>query len=426
MSGKFTQAVIKVASRCNLNCSYCYVYNRGDTTYLKQPKFMPKPVINKTIERIYNHVMKHKLDRFHFIFHGGEPLLAKPDFFENFVQEVYYKFRKTKVKTFFSVQTNGLLINDEWCDLFARHGFNVGISLDGNKEANDEFRVDHQGKGSYDRVLKGVDFLKRHKKVRDQWGIISVMNPNMDAIEVYNHYKSIGTRAINFLFPDCTHDDKYAVIPPDSDVFATWLIKMFDRWFYESPKERPDIQMFSSLISVILGGGSWVEHFGKGNSEIVVIESNGSIEAEDSLRGCGNGFTKAGANVMFDELDDAFDTKLAYLYHNGSMMNCTQCMACPLNEICSGGFLLHRYDSKTGFNNPSVYCDTLMKLITHIQKIVLDNLPKSLLEEAGVSYITYEETKEILAEELPKIKPPEHISFLESFKSSEYLVKDAV
>ena len=67
-----------------------------------------------------------------------------------------------------------------------------------------------------------------------------------------------------------------------------------------------------------------------------------------------------------------------------------------------------------------------MKLITHIQKIVLDNLPKSLLEEAGVSYITYEETKEILAEELPKIKPPEHISFLESFKSSEYLVKDAV
>src|SRR5690349_18876814 len=79
--------VLKVASRCNLNCTYCYMYNLGDTTYMKQPKVMSDDVVDNLIARVKKHCHMHGIDVFDFNFHGGEPLLAGPAFFEKFVNK---------------------------------------------------------------------------------------------------------------------------------------------------------------------------------------------------------------------------------------------------------------------------------------------------------------------------------------------------
>ena len=79
---KCRTVVLKIASRCNINCSYCYVYNKGDLSYLKQPKIMSSEVVNALIVKAKNHCEAHNLDYFEFIFHGGEPLLTGIEFFK--------------------------------------------------------------------------------------------------------------------------------------------------------------------------------------------------------------------------------------------------------------------------------------------------------------------------------------------------------
>ena len=86
-----TQAlVVKVASRCNLNCTYCYMYNMGDDSYKLQPKFMSDLVVESIFLRIKNHSIINNLERFLIVFHGGEPLLTGIDFYENFVNDALF------------------------------------------------------------------------------------------------------------------------------------------------------------------------------------------------------------------------------------------------------------------------------------------------------------------------------------------------
>src|SRR4051794_26066398 len=82
-----TTFILKIASRCNLNCTYCYVYNKGDTSYLRHPQRMSTEVAVATLGRIRQHCIRHSLPRVELIFHGGEPLLAGKDFFRQFTTE---------------------------------------------------------------------------------------------------------------------------------------------------------------------------------------------------------------------------------------------------------------------------------------------------------------------------------------------------
>ena len=84
----FNALVVKVASRCNLNCSYCYMYNMGDESFKLQPKFMSEEVVTAFIQKVKNHLLKYDSHHFRFIYHGGEPLLVPPSWYEFFHQEV--------------------------------------------------------------------------------------------------------------------------------------------------------------------------------------------------------------------------------------------------------------------------------------------------------------------------------------------------
>lgn len=388
-----TIAVIKVASRCNLNCSYCYMYNMGDNTYRNQPKFMSAETVELMVSRIAEHCAKHEVEEFMFVFHGGEPLLVDPAWYSDIVAMVHEKFEQINTRPGFVVQTNGVLLDKAWCRHFMELGINVGISLDGTRRDHDHFRKDHAGRGSYDRVLAGVNTAK---EVFGAASVIAVININSDPEETYFHLRSLEVSNIHLLLPDANYEQlppgpEAGFEGPVQDLYAEWLIRIFDLWMDDESEGRPGIRMFDQILRMFWGARPTSDSLGTEKNEVIVIETNGDYESLDSLKICGDGFTKAGANVRNMTLGQALHSELAKLYHLSHQNLCSQCAQCDIQEVCGGGNLPHRYRKDNGFDNPTVYCLTQARLISHIQNQWVERLPPEFVAQSELSKVSYED-----------------------------------
>jgi len=416
---KCTDAVVKIASRCNINCTYCYMYNSGDESYKFQPKFMNDETVISLFKKVKTHCLKKGLSTFHFILHGGEPLLVGESFFRDFVKKAK-RILLPEIKPTFSIQTNGILINDKWCELFKELKIGIGISIDGIQSVNDENRIDHRGKGTYERVVKGIKTMQRNDV---GIGVLSVVNVDSDPIEAYEHIKLLNITSVDFLLPDYTYDNPpKGIINGDLDrlntPYADWLIKIFDKWFTD--KDKLDIRLFKYAVCLLLGGEIEFDYIGTANNDVLVIETDGGIEPVDSLKICGNEFTKIKANIKTHQIDEALQSPLSRMYHLSKKMVSKRCSVCPILEICGGGFLPHRYSSNNGFNNPSIYCVDLIKLFTHMQGKVMNEFTKAQLEEfGGITILTHEDVKKSIRQEVQEAEEPGYSEFLEFFKTPE-------
>src|SRR5690606_13088897 len=137
--GVLKQVILKVAQRCNLDCSYCYVYNRGDDTWKSRPKMIPDAVATALARRIREHCEKYAIPRFMIELHGGEPLLLG----KRRMKALIDLFRREceGVQLDLTLQTNGLLLDEEWLQLFASNDVRFGISCDGPPESADRRRT---------------------------------------------------------------------------------------------------------------------------------------------------------------------------------------------------------------------------------------------------------------------------------------------
>ena len=391
----FNSLALKIASRCNLNCSYCFMYNLGDTTYKKQPKFMASETVDQIISKTKNYIQKYNKKEFSFIFHGGEPLLAPKSFYVDFMNKVEkIQQELPNVSFYFDLQTNGVLLDKEWITLFKRLNISPSISVDGTKKAHDMYRVDHKGNGSYDDVFKSAKLLRREMDFAD---IACVINIEESPQEIYNSFKKMNASYVNFLIPDYTHDN----FPFDKNktAMADWLIELFEIWIKD--EKRFKIPIFLGLLNSLMR----LQENTKNESTVLVIETNGEIEAIDSLKACGHGFTKTGLNIKNNDFDDIQNTSLGNLYFNDFTKKLSnQCMECPLKEVCKGGRLVHRFSKENGFNNSSVYCNDLIKLIAHVQKFFISCYPELHKQE-----------------EIEPINPQEIRTYLNSLSTSSSL-----
>jgi uncharacterized protein len=377
--------IFKVTSRCNLNCAYCYMYNKGDLSYLQQPKVMPVAVVDAAIERIRAYSSASGTRRVSIILHGGEPLLAGQTFFRRFVEKANSELMPD-VQPVFNMQTNGTLLDQSWLDLLRELDIRFGISLDGPESINDANRVDHRGRGSYARVRRAIDLVLADSRVDDLFGgVLSVINLDADPLEIYDLYRCLGIRSADFLLPDGNYYNPPAgLIAGSTDTpYADWLIRLFIKWFSDDdPTLR--IRIFEDIIGLIFGLPIGMDDLGGGGNGAIVIESDGTIEPVDFLKVCGDRFTKTDLNVADSDIADAYQSELIRISLADGSMLCKKCQQCPVKAVCGGGYLPHRYSVVNGFDNPSVYCHNLMRLIIYIQQKVVDALPVTLRHKLNI------------------------------------------
>ena len=359
-----SQVILKVASRCNLNCSYCYVYNMADSTWKMRPALMSNEVFETALARISQQCRATGQDRFRIAFHGGEPCLIGPETFDAWCGRARAVLGEI-VKLSLVMQTNGTLLDSRWIASLLKHQVSIGISMDGPKEVHDAVRVDHLEQGSYERVERGLRLLQ---EAEVPYGVGCVIPLGTDPLPVHRHFLRLGCTQITYLMPHFTHD----TIAPVRQRFgatpcADFLIPIFDAWWFEGSMDV-QIDDLKNVARVIMGGRSRSEAIGNDPPGYVFIEPDGEMEGLDNLRSCCDGLSRIKLNVRNSDFFDLLTTETMHSQAIFEGMPLAQtCRSCPEGETCRGGYLPHRYSKDRGFDNPSVWCADLLKLFAHLR-----------------------------------------------------------
>ncbi|WP_430788419.1 FxsB family cyclophane-forming radical SAM/SPASM peptide maturase [Actinoplanes sp. G11-F43] len=363
MSEAVRQIVLKLHSRCNLSCTYCYVYHSLDQGWMRQPVTMSEDTRLRVAERIAEHAERHRLTDLSVVLHGGEPLLAGHDA----VAATLTTLRAAVpagTRLDFGIQTNGILLDDRYLEIFHEHRVHVGVSLDGGAAANDRHRVYVSGRGSYDRAAAGLRALARPEHRDIYGGILCTIDVRNDPVAVLRDLLAFDPPAIDLLLPH----GNWTTPPPrpaGAMTYAAWLIAVFDHW-YDAPAGTR-IRLFESMMMRLLGGESSTEAIGGEQPGIVVIETDGSYEETDSLKTTADGAAVTGLSVAGHSLDDVLARVGAPAPPSAT------CLECPVFAVCAGGLRAHRYRDGS-FDHPSAYCDDLYAVIDHIRNRVTADL----------------------------------------------------
>lgn len=359
----FREFIVKVHSRCDLSCDYCYMYEMADQSWRGKPRTMSPEIAELTAARIGEHARAHGLPGVTLILHGGEPLLAGRDLITALVTATREAVGPaTAVDAV--VQTNGIGLSDAYLRLFDELGVRIGVSVDGDATGHDRHRRFASGRGSYAAVAAALRRLREFPHLYS--GLLCAVDLSNDPVRTYQALADFAPPRIDFLLPHGTW-----VLPPPGRVpdpastpYADWLIEVFEHWY---PKPLTRVRLFEEIMQLLLGGVSDSEIVGLAPARMVVIETDGSVEQEDTLKIAFSGAPATGLNLARDSLDAALLLPQIAARQIGARALSAQCRACPVQAICGGGLYSHRYREGTGFSNPSVYCPDLMALISHIR-----------------------------------------------------------
>jgi uncharacterized protein len=359
----FRQFVLKVHSRCNLACDYCYMYEHADQTWRSRPVVMADETMAWTARRIGEHCRDHHLAAVRVVFHGGEPLLAGATRLARLTGHLRAAV-PPGCDLDLSIQTNGILLDEELCELFLAERIRVGISLDGGVTANDRHRRYLGGRSSHTAVLEAVRLINQPRYRTLFSGLLCTIDPMNDPLEVYDALATLDPPAIDFLLPHATWDAPPNRTSPDATPYADWLLTIFERWRTERSPVR--VRMFDAIGRLATGGGSLVESLGLDDTDLLVIETDGAIEQVDTLKVAYEGAPATGLDIRNHSLDEAAEHAGVAARIGGADALCETCQSCPVVKLCGGGHYAHRYRTGSGFANPSVYCPDLYRLVEHV------------------------------------------------------------
>lgn len=358
---------LKVASRCNLDCSYCYVYNHADTTWRTRPPLMSDEIFVTTIGRIREHCLSSGQEAVEITFHGGEPCLVGARRFGRWCEEARRRLSDI-IDVKFCIQTNGTLITDEWIDALRRNDVIVGVSLDGPASINDVHRVDKRGRGSHARVERGIAALM---DAGIDVGVLAVIQLGADGLGIHEHLTSLGFRMISYLLPHMPHEamthvrQAYGPTP-----CADYLMPILEAWWKYGTVDQ-EIALFLQMSRVILGGRSRLDLIGNSLLSFVFVETDGAISGLDTLKVGAHGLAETGLNVR----DNRFiDIRAVSDLHRRAIFDGmpvpAACEGCRETLTCGGGHLADRFSVVRGFDNQSIWCDDLLALFGRVRELL--------------------------------------------------------
>ncbi|MFG2146717.1 radical SAM/SPASM protein FxsBH, inactivated beta-hydroxylase extension form [Streptomyces sp. NPDC048696] len=397
----FREIVLKVHSRCDLACDHCYIYEAPDQSWRTRPKAISDEAISWTARRLAEHAEKHVLPSVSVILHGGEPLLAGPARLRRVCEELTAALDGVAALDL-RIHTNGLQLSPRYLDLFDEFGVRVGISLDGDKSANDRHRRFADGRTSHPLVLKAVELLRSERYRHLFLGLLCTIDVANDPVAVHDALIALDPPRIDYLLPHATWDAPPARPNGSPTEYADWILTAFDRW--EQQGGRVPVRLFESVLSTLNGGPSLTESLGLAPTDLVVVETDGTLEQVDSLKSAYEGAAATGFDVFRHSFDEVAAHPGVRVRQLGLVGVGPECRECPVVRSCGGGLYTHRYRSAhaergtDAFAGPSVYCRDLEALIRGIEaRTAARMVPEAVTDPGELVASQHELTRTLLA-----------------------------
>jgi uncharacterized protein len=350
----FDYLLLKLASRCNLKCTYCYWFR--DKSVYERPKVLLESVEAEFLRKLELHINEHSLGNFSVLFHGGEPTLIGKRRFIRLAEALRAVESATGCRLHLSMTTNGVLIDEDWAAMLRIFDVSATVSIDGPPGIHDLSRVDHAGRGSFTSVRRGVELLRGQDV---DVGLLAVCNPSSDPGQLLEFFvKDLEASRFDVLIPDATNDDNPASI-------TNFYTSLFDLW-YEKYSETVNIRYLRSMVVGLLGGDAHIESLGFGPIQTCALLTDGALEPLDVLRIAGYEATRTSTNIFDHTFQDVTSDPVWLEAFVAAQTLNSKCLECRYTRTCGGGFLPHRFSRERRFDNPSVYCADLLSILDHI------------------------------------------------------------
>ena len=253
---------------CQMACDYCFYHDIAEYG-APANTFMSR----KTARQLIARVKESGAQRVHFAFQGGEPLLWGQEHFDDFFDDV----KDAGIDATYAVQTNGLCIDEVYASLFAEHDVLVGISLDGDRTLHDVNRKTPDGKGTHERVMRGMELLKKHGV---RYNVLSVISANTarHPTQLYRYYKKLGVSHVQLIpcLPPIGEGEgcRYA---PTPEALGQFLVGFYRLWREDWRDGKPPfiVREFDQALATLQGRAAHCGSRGFCTPQLIV-ESDGS------------------------------------------------------------------------------------------------------------------------------------------------------
>lgn len=374
-----------IGSRCNLACSYCFYLE-------KEPAYYPAHALPRmnlaTLESfIRDYIAAQPGQELTFAWQGGEPTLMGVEFFEQAVRLQKHYAAGRKIENAF--QTNGTLLNERWCDFFAREDFLVGVSIDGPRDMHDAYRVDRGGQPTWERVMQGLRLLKENRVRFNTLTVVHRRNCKHPT-DVYRFLREQGSTFMQFIplveripgnadaaaklwhaRPPTQHD---ALIAPDEvenavaqevpspERFGMFLSGIFDRWM-QGDVGCVFVQQFDSALACWLGLEASMCTMAKHCGRALAMEHNGDVFTCDHYVYPDYRL----GNLHEKSLADMGNGSTAQRFGEAKALLPNACVRCPVRFACNGDCPKHRF-VRSAPNEPGIsyLCPSYKHFFQHI------------------------------------------------------------
>lgn len=376
-----------VGAVCNLACKYCYYLEKTNLYKDNKSKYvMSDSLLEKFIKEYIN---SQTMPQVLFTWHGGETLMRPLSFYQKVI-ELQKKYANGRTIDN-CIQTNGTLLNDEWCEFFHNNHWLVGVSIDGPQDFHDEYRKNKQGKPSFVKVMQGIKLLKKHQV---EWNAMAVVNDyNADyPLEFYHFFKDLECHYIQFtpiverihlnsdgryLANVLQKEEKLADFSVTPEQWGNFLCTLFDEWV-KNDVGKYFIQIFDATLANWMGTQPGVCTMAPTCGHAGVMEFNGDVYACDHFVfpefKLGNIYEKSLIEMMYGDKQSRFG-----LQKRNALP--AQCKACKYLFACNGECPKNRFltteDGEFGLN---YLCKGYYQFFDHIAPY-MDFMKKELLAE---------------------------------------------
>jgi uncharacterized protein len=360
VSHPFVVMIKPVGPACNLECSYCY-YLETKNLYTNPHQFRMSDALLETFVRQYIAASPGPIVQ--FVWHGGEPTLAGLDFYRHAI-ELQNHYLPQGWTSWNNLQTNGILLDDEWCTFLSDAHFDVGLSIDGTQGLHDAYRKDHLGRGTYERAVTAVHRLQAHGIQPD---LLCTVTSEIakEPVSTYRALRELNTGWVQFIpIVRYTKDRNVTSESVTGEAYGHFLCAVFDEWVHHD-LGKLNVQFFAEMSLVWSGGTSNLCWMSPTCGRVLVVEHDGSVYACDHFVTSDHRI----GDIMTSLLGELVEAPEQYRFGNNKHEWLpAQCRSCSWLMVCNGGCPKDRFAlADNGEPGLNYLCKGLQQFFAHAE-----------------------------------------------------------